>query len=123
MYSGHAETLAPLLAAFGKPKYTVTEPKPASALFLEFYQEHAQIYVRVYFRQDLKEEDIGTWTIDRFDQFVQEKTYGYDTKDKVNGCVVEACKQDYTAEGRYWGQRAFKNELFKSYDLPTCTYI
>jgi len=93
MYSGHAETLAPLLAGFGKLKYTVVTPPPASALFLEFYREEGQIYVTVYYRLSENEEDsIGTWTIDRFDQFIKQKTDYYNTIGNINGCVVHACQ-------------------------------
>ena len=71
MYSGHAETLAPLLAAFGKYGYTVHRPRAGSALFLEFYREDEQIYVLVYYKESVSEEKvIDTMTIEEFEAFV-----------------------------------------------------
>ena len=64
MFSGHAETLAPLLSAFGRIEFSVKRPRPGSALFLEFYREEGQINVRVYYKATLnREEELGTWTI------------------------------------------------------------
>ena len=91
-FSGHSETMAPLLAAFGKYGYTMHRPRAGSALFLEFYRENGQIWVHIYYKEEVgKETVIDTMTVEEFETFVIQKTEFYDIYGKVKGDVISAC--------------------------------
>lgn len=49
-YSAHAEEIYPLLSAFDH--LLITEAPPASAVFLEFYEENDQDKVQILFKEN-----------------------------------------------------------------------
>jgi hypothetical protein len=50
LYSAHAETVYPLLAAF--EHFLATEAPPASAIFLDFFTVNGEDKVRILFKQN-----------------------------------------------------------------------
>jgi len=126
-YSGHAETVGPLLTGFNQ--YSVDDPAPGSALFLEFSSDDAnQNWVKVFYKATpttddkiikipgrLNPQDNGAVHIDDFETFIKNKLQAYKAfvKDDMQAICLESVKEKRT----YSKQDRYMSKLFNHFNL------